>query len=76
MEKKNALVNDLGEQFSLPRNTPALRTEKYKRCINILLLIIMGTRQILFLGQPKKAGNVAGEGASPCGTTPVSPNGT
>ena len=54
----------------------ALSTEKYKRCINILLLIIMGTRQILFLGQPKKAGNVAGEGASPCGTPPVSPNGT
>ena len=58
------------------KHCKALSTKKYKRYINILLLIIMGTRQILFLGQPKKAGNVAGGGAFPCGTPPVSPNGT
>ena len=41
IKKKNALEKDLEEQFSLPRNTAALRTENYKRYINILLLLLL-----------------------------------
>ena len=40
MEKK-ALVNDLQERFPLPRIKAALRTEKSKRYINILVVVVV-----------------------------------
>ena len=48
---KAAIMNDLEEQFSLPRNTAALRTEKYKRYINILLLLLLLLSLLLLLLQ-------------------------
>ena len=34
-------MNDLEQQFSLPRNTAALRTEKYKRYKYFIIIIII-----------------------------------
>ena len=42
-------MNDLEQQFSLPRNTAALRTEKYKLYINILLLLSLLLLLLLLL---------------------------